>query len=139
MSNCAWCNKYGAVKFHSFDNGKKQYSQQKFCSKKCLAEYEQNNNTVKWYDAKYEDESAAKEWKIKKEEEDNYRKKGIIKGKKTLFSTVAIFFIFLGLSGLDYNEERGTHEKDYISYIILGIGIIFLFKRIKMFFLKESN
>ena len=135
MSNCAWCNKYGAVKFHSFDNGKKQYSSEKFCSKKCLAEYEQNNNTVNWYDAKYEDESNLK----RIEESNNYRKEQEIKNTKLLYNYAAIIPIFIGIVGLEDNEKNGRHEKDYICIILIIIGVFYLYKRIKMFFSKEAN
>jgi hypothetical protein len=119
MSNCAWCNKYGAAKFVSFENRKKQYSREKFCSKKCLSEYEQNNNTVEWYDAKYEDESNLK----RIEESNNYRKVQEIKGKKLLYLYAAIFFFGLGIAGL----KSGIH---FLGIIFLLIAIFYSYKRI---------
>jgi hypothetical protein len=131
MSNCAWCNKYGAVKFQSFDNGKKQYSREKFCSKKCLAEYEQNNNTVKWYDAKYEDESSLKEVEsnLKRiEESNNYRKEQEIKNTKLVYNYAATIPIFIGIVVL--TNER--HSDDYIAIIFIIIGVFYLYKRIRL-------
>ena len=128
MSNCAWCNKYGAVKFHSFDNGKKQYSQQKFCSKKCLAEYEQNNNTVKWYDAKYEDESAASQQRQNLANAAEYEK--VRKKVKNFFSKFAIIATLLGLSGLTQFQTNSRGVNNFWAILIL-IGGIYIFKRLK--------
>lgn len=43
MSNeikCHWCSNYGASTFSYKENGKKYVSTQKFCSRKCEAEYD---------------------------------------------------------------------------------------------------
>jgi len=129
MSNCAWCSKYGANEFFSFDNGKKQYSQQKFCSKKCLSEYQKDNNTVNWYDAKKrDDEYAASQQRQNLANAAEYEK--VRKKVKNFFSKFAIIATLLGLLGLTQFQTNSRVENNFWAILIL-IGGIYFFKRLK--------
>jgi hypothetical protein len=44
---CAWCNSYGANNFENNNSGKKYVSVEKFCSQKCLTEYNERY-TINW-------------------------------------------------------------------------------------------
>ena len=112
MDNCEWCNKNGAFKFSSYNNGKKQYSREKFCSKKCLAEYEENNYTVHWYDAKWEDEYDAKILAANADSGTNI----LNKDKKSSYLW-QIVFISIGL----YFFSQGDRKWGFIG-VCVGLG-----------------
>ena len=133
MSNCAWCNKYGAINFYSLDYRKQRY-REKFCSKKCFTEFQQNNNTLHLDDDEIKLESSLKFF--------TEYNKFIIRGRKILLKfvvsaaiVVSTLWGILTLFQTKWNSS-GAPKKYAISIIFISIGIFYFYKKIKS---KKNN